>query len=149
MKQLNVGMSGLGRLGKVYAIDLAHRIPNAHLVAVADTQEQQAMSFARDYNISKWYSNYKELLADKNVDAVAVVTPTNTHGKIVIEAAHAGKAIFCEKPISISLGEAVEIEQTIESTGVFFQWAFNVVLILDILKRKRKLMPESLATLSF
>ena len=139
MKQLNVGMIGLGRLGKVYAIDLAHRIPNANLVAVADTQEQLAISFAKDYNISKWYSNYKELLADKNVDAVAVVTPTNTHGKIVIEAAHAGKAIFCEKPISISLGEAIEIERVVESTGVFFQMGFQRRFDSGYIEAKKKI----------
>ncbi|MBD3289036.1 inositol 2-dehydrogenase [candidate division KSB1 bacterium] len=124
-KTLNIGVIGLGRLGQVYAKDLAQRVPNANLVAVADMQSDIAESFASEYGISRWYSNHHDLIADKNVDAVAVITPTSTHKGISIEAAKSGKAIFCEKPISISLQESEELQEVIESTGAFFQMGFQ------------------------
>jgi len=124
-KYLNIGAIGLGRLGKVYAVDLAHRVPNANLIAVADQQAGLAQSFAKEYAVPKWYGNYQDLIFDKEIEAIAVITPTNTHKEIVIEAAKNGKAIFCEKPISISLPDAREIEQVITNTGVFFQMGFQ------------------------
>ncbi len=124
-KSLNVGVIGLGRLGNVYAKDLAHRVPNANLTAVADMQPTRAKSFATENGIPKWYPNHHDLIADKEIDAIAVITPTSTHKEISIEAAHNGKAIFCEKPISISLQAARELEQVIESTGAFFQMGFQ------------------------
>src|SRR5215831_20176169 len=107
--RLNVGVIGLGRLGVVYARDLAQRVPNARLVAVADQQPGRAAQFAADHVVPKPYNGHLDLLADKQVDAVVVVTPTSTHKDVVIDAAHAGKAIFCEKPLSLSLADALEI----------------------------------------
>ena len=122
--RLNIGVIGLGRLGKVYAVDLAHRVPNANLIAVADVMEDNVKKFAKEYNIPKWFNNHQDLLADKQVDAVAIITPTGTHKDVVINAARAGKAIFCEKPISISLEQALEMQDVIKKTGTFFQMGF-------------------------
>ncbi len=122
---LNIGVIGLGRLGKVYATDLAHLVPNARLLAVADEQDDLAEKFAKENNVPKWYVSHKDLIADKEIDAVAVITPTHTHRDVVIEAAEHGKAIFCEKPISISLEESREMVQVIERTGAFFQMGFQ------------------------
>jgi inositol 2-dehydrogenase len=123
--RLNVGVIGLGRLGAVYAKDLAHRVPSARLEAVADVQPGRADQFAAEYGVPKSYEAYRELLADKDVDAVVIVTPTNTHKEIVIESARAGKAIFCEKPISLSLAEAHQMQEVIDATGVFYQGGFQ------------------------
>jgi inositol 2-dehydrogenase len=122
---LNVGVIGLGRLGEVYAANLAHRVPNAKLVAVADEKGQLAENFAKDNNIAKWYIGHQDLIADKEIDAVVVITPTHTHRDVVIEAAESGKAIFCEKPISISLRQSGEMIKVIEQKGVFFQMGFQ------------------------
>ena len=122
---LNVGVIGLGRLGTVYARDLAHLVPNARLTAVADEQGQLAEKFAKENNILKWYASHQDLIADKEIDAVAVITPTHTHRDIVIEAAEHGKAIFCEKPITISLEKSREMVQVLERTGAFFQMGFQ------------------------
>jgi scyllo-inositol 2-dehydrogenase (NAD+) len=122
---LNVGVIGLGRLGRVYASDLAHLVPNARLLAVADEQGHLAEKFAKENNVKKWYASHQELIADKEIDAVAVITPTSTHGAVAIEAAEHGKAIFCEKPISISLEESMKIARVMERTGAFFQLGFQ------------------------
>ena len=123
--RLNVGAIGLGRLGRVYAQDLAQRVPNARLVAVADQKADLAEGFAREFGVPKWYKSHQELLADKEVEAVAVVTSTSTHKEVVLDAVRNGKAVFCEKPIAMSLEEASEILATVKAAGVFFQPSFQ------------------------
>ena len=123
-KKINVGVVGLGRLGSLYASYFQTRIPQANLLAVSDVREAVAETFAKQNNVPKWFKNYKDLLAEKAVDAVVVVTPTSTHNEVVIEAARHGKAIFCEKPLSLSLDEAEAMGSAIEQTGSFFQMGF-------------------------
>ena len=137
--KLNVGVIGLGRLGRVYAADLAHLVPDAKLAAVADEQKQLAEAFAKENSIPKWYANHHDLISDKEIDAIAVITPTCTHRDVVIEAAEHGKAIFCEKPISISLGESKEIVKIIEKTGVFFQMGFQRRFDKGYIEAKKKI----------
>ena len=124
-KQLNVGVIGLGRLGTVYAKDLAQRVPNARLGAVADVQPGRAAEFAAQYGVPKLYGSHQDLIADPDIDAVVVVTPTSTHKEVVIDAANARKAIFCEKPISLSLAEAAAMQEAIDANGVFYQGGFQ------------------------
>lgn len=122
-KKINVGLIGVGRMGLVYAEDLAYRIPQANLVAASDINPAVEAS-AKALGVAKWYPNYQDLIDDKSVDAVVIITPTSTHRDIIIAAAKAGKAVFCEKPLSISLDEAREIQQVIAETGVFFHMGF-------------------------
>ena len=123
--RLNVGVVGLGRLGRVYAEDLARYVPAANLVAVADSHASVAETFAREYRVPKWYASHSDLLKDRDVEAVAVITPTNTHKEVVVEAARCGKAIFCEKPISLSMVEAKQMLDAVGRAGVFFQMGFQ------------------------
>ena len=123
--RLNIGLIGLGRLGRVYAINLANRVPNANLVAVADRHADFAETFANDFGIPRWYKTHTDLLADKNVDAVVVLTSTKSHKEVVIDAARAGKAVFCEKPIAMSVEDAEEMLAVIARASVFFQPAFQ------------------------
>jgi inositol 2-dehydrogenase len=124
MARLNVGLIGLGRLGRVYARDLSSRIAATKLVAVADTDGELARKIAGEFDAGRAYSNPSELIADKNVDAIVIVSPTHTHRSVVIEALKAKKPTFCEKPPAISLGEAVEMAEAEQRTGTFFQMGF-------------------------
>jgi len=123
----------------VYAKDLAQRVPNAHLVAVADLQPERAVQFAGQYGIPKSYPNHHDLVADKDIDAVVVVTPTSTHKEVVIDAARAGKSVFCEKPISLSLEDAGGILHVLDATGVFFQAGFQRRFDAAYLAAKQKI----------
>lgn len=123
--RLNIGVIGLGRLGRVYAEDLARHVPGANLIAVADAHSSVAEAFAREYGVPRWYASHGDLLSDRDVEAVAVITPTSTHKEVVIEAASCGKAIFCEKPISLSIVEAKQMLDAVGSAGVFFQMGFQ------------------------
>ncbi|MBH53055.1 MAG: hypothetical protein CMI18_01775 [Opitutaceae bacterium] len=123
-KQLNMGVIGLGRLGSLYANYCTNRLPTANLVAVSDIREEVAQSVANQYGADKYYTDYNDLLADSAVEAVLVVTPTSLHRDVVVAAAQAGKAIFCEKPLSLSVNQCKEMAVVIQDTGTFFQLGF-------------------------
>ena len=122
--KLNVGLIGLGRLGRIYARDLAARIACTRLVAVADVDSRAVDNIAREFDVPRGSTDPADVLNDPSVDAVVIVTPTSTHRAITEAAVAARKAIFCEKPLSISLDEALAIRQAVERSGVFFQMGF-------------------------
>ena len=123
--RINVGLVGVGRLGRVYASYLAYRVPNARLAAIADRHADAAETLARELEVPRWYSTHADLLADKAIDAVVVLTSTKSHKEVVIDAAKCGKAIFCEKPIAMSVEDAQEMLAEVEKAGVLFQPAFQ------------------------
>lgn len=138
-KRLGIGVIGLGRLGSSYARYFKNRIEGATLVAVSDVNESAVASLSTELNISKVYNSYQDLIADKDVGGVVIVSPTSTHKEIVIEASRLGKAIFCEKPLSISLEEAREMQRAVEQSGVFFQMGFMRRFDKGYLAAKRKI----------
>ena len=124
MKRLNVGVIGAGRLGRVYVRDLAGRIPETRVAAVCDTAGSLAKNIADEFDIPRYYADAGELIADKSVDAVVIVTPTHVHREHVIACARAKKPTFCEKPPALSLNDIAEMKKAIEQSGVFFQMGF-------------------------
>ena len=124
MKRLNVGLIGLGRLGRVYARDLAGRIPETRLVAVADPLGNLAREIAEEFDVAKSYTDPLAMIDDKTVDAIVIVTPTHIHREQVIAAASKKKPTFCEKPPALSLAEVAEMKKAVEKSGMFFQMGF-------------------------
>src|SRR4051794_1557659 len=124
MTRLNIGLVGLGRLGRVYARDLSSRIAHTRLTAVADADAQLARDVAAELEVPHAYAEPEQLIADSDVDAVVVVSPTHTHREIVNAALAAKKPTFCEKPPSISLAEATDMVAAEERTGTFLQMGF-------------------------
>ena len=117
--RLRIGLIGLGRLGRHY-VEYFVRIRNAKLIAVADIDEAALKSVAADFDVPHLYADYHDLIANKDLDAVVIAVSTSMHREIILESAKAGKAIFCEKPLTLSLQEGEEIKKVIEETGVFF-----------------------------
>jgi inositol 2-dehydrogenase len=124
MTRLNVGLIGVGRLGRVYARDLSTRIGCTRLTAIADIDNTALDAVRREFDVPHAFTGADEIFHDPSVDAVVIVTPTNTHREIVVAAAAAGKPIFCEKPPSISLDDAMAMQRAVEQSGVFFQLGF-------------------------
>ena len=121
---LRVGVIGVGRIGRLHADLLAHRVPGAAVAAVHDAQPDTARAVAAELGTTT-AASADELLADPDVDAVAICSSTDTHAALVIAAARAGKAIFCEKPVSLELGEVDRALAEVRDTGVPFQIGFN------------------------
>ena len=123
-KRLGVGLIGLGRLGRVYARDLATRIPITRLVAVADTNAAAVEEVAGELEVPRTHVEPEALLDDASVDAVVIASPTSTHRALAIAAAARRKPTFCEKPLALTLPEAEEMRQAVEKAGHFFQMGF-------------------------
>jgi myo-inositol 2-dehydrogenase / D-chiro-inositol 1-dehydrogenase len=94
------GLLGAGRIGKVHARAVTGH-PDAHLVAVADAFPAAAQAIADQYGCK--VSTIDAIAADKTIDAVVICTPTDTHADLIEQFVKAGKAVFCEKPIDLSL----------------------------------------------
>jgi len=124
MARLNVGLIGLGRLGRVYARDLSSRIATTRLVGVADTNGELAERTAKEFEVSRWYGDPSALITDRTVDAIVIVSPTHTHRDLVVQALESKKPTFCEKPPAITLAEAIEMAQARNRTKTFFQMGF-------------------------
>ncbi len=120
-KKINIGLIGVGRLGKHYATYLKGRVRGANLVALCDPEGKALSQCAEETEVSAMYPNYSDLVESSKIDAVIIVSPTGTHKDVIIAAANADKAIFCEKPLCLSLEECAEVQQILEKTGVFFQ----------------------------
>jgi scyllo-inositol 2-dehydrogenase (NAD+) len=122
--RLAIGLIGAGRLGRVYARDLASRIAETRLVAVADPVEAVAKDVAAEFDVAKHYADPLALIDDPAVDAVVIVSPTHTHRELVIAAASRKKPTFCEKPPALSLDEVAEMQRAVAASGMFLQMGF-------------------------
>ena len=125
MKKLKIGVIGTGRIGKVHIASLVQNVPQAEVVAIADINLKSAKEVAKAFGIATVYSNYKDLLKHPEVDAIAICSPTDTHAKYIVDAAKAGKHIFCEKPVDLSLEVIKGAIKAVEKAGVKMMIGFN------------------------
>ena len=100
MMTLRFGLLGAGRIGKVHAKAVTGN-PKAKLVAVADAMAPAAQAIADQYGCD--VRTIAQILAASDIDAVVICTPTDTHADLIEQFTNAGKAVFCEKPIDLSL----------------------------------------------
>ncbi|EIF30358.1 putative dehydrogenase [Burkholderia sp. Ch1-1] len=107
--RLRVGVIGLGRLGKRHAENLAYRVPGASVVAACSPVEEEREWAREALPAPRLYDDYAELLTDREVDAVWLVTPSSLHAQQIIGALRAGKHVFCEKPLSLDLAECERV----------------------------------------
>ena len=124
-KQLNVGIVGAGRIGKVHAETLAFRIPEARILAIADVNREAAQAVAVRCGIPTVTESSAGVLANSEIEAVLICSSTNTHADLIVQAAQAGKHIFCEKPIAHSLSQIDRALAAVEQAGVKLQIGFN------------------------
>ena len=122
---VSIGVIGAGRIGKIHAENLATRIPGVRVAAIADPLLAAAEETAARLHIPVVTSDYHAILEANDIDAVAICSSTDTHARIIIEAADAGKHIFCEKPIAYDLARIDEAMQAVEKAGVKLQIGFN------------------------
>lgn len=128
---LRFGLIGTGWIGRFHAESLAGRVPGATLVAVADPNLEAAQAalspvatLARS-GAPRAYADPAGLIADPTVDAVVISSPAATHTDLVVAAAQAGKHVFCEKPMALTLDDADRAIHAAETAGVALQIGFN------------------------
>jgi myo-inositol 2-dehydrogenase/D-chiro-inositol 1-dehydrogenase len=121
---VRIGVIGVGRIGRMHAELLARRVPGAAVTMIHDEFDESARGVAETLGATV-AGDVDELLAATDVDAVAICSPTDTHAGLIVAAAQAGKAIFCEKPVSIDLAEVDRALAAVDAAGVPFQIGFN------------------------
>ncbi len=122
---LNLGLIGAGRIGRVHAQNLQRRISGARVILVADPVEEAARRAADDFGIKFAVADYQTVLQSPAVDAVVICSATHTHATITMQAAAAGKHIFCEKPLDFNLGVIDQVLAAVQQAGVKLQMGFN------------------------
>lgn len=122
---LNIGIVGAGRIGNVHAQSITYHIPGAQVTRITDVREDAAKALAERYGIPAYGSDYMDIINDPAIDAVLVCSPTPTHADIAIAAMRAGKHVFCEKPVDLTIEKIRKTEQVAKETGVKLQIGFN------------------------
>jgi len=125
MEKLNIGVIGTGRIGKVHIATLVQNVPRANVVAIADINLESANELAKKLGIKTVFNNYLDIIKNPGVEAVVICSPTDTHAKYIVEAARAGKHIFCEKPVDLSLEVIKDAIEVVNRAGVKFMIGFN------------------------
>jgi predicted dehydrogenase len=116
-----MGVVGVGTMGKRHAENIRRLIPEAQLIAVADTDLGRAKQVAAELEIEHSYNTVEALVERKDIQAVAVVTPAKFHGAAIQACARARKDIFCEKPLTLTVEEADEVLSVTAKSGVRLQ----------------------------
>lgn len=123
---LKVGIIGAGRIGKVHTESICNYVKNAEVKAIADPfLSEETAAWAKKLGVEVVTKDYHEILADPEIGAVLICSSTDTHSPISIEAIHAGKHIFCEKPIDHDVAKINEVRKALEGTGLKYQVGFN------------------------
>lgn len=105
MKKLRWGLIGCGDIARRRVAPALRDLPGCELVAVSRARFSEAEAFAREFGARKWFADWRELVADREVDAVYVATPVRPHAAQTIAAAEAGKHVLCEKPMAMNTAE--------------------------------------------
>lgn len=116
------GLLGAGRIGKVHARAVGSN-PQAKLVAVADAFEKAAKEISAAYGAE--VRSIEDIEKAKDIDAVVICTPTDTHADLIERFAKAGKAIFCEKPIDLDVKRVQKCLAVVEKTRATLMVGFN------------------------
>ncbi|WP_170574028.1 inositol 2-dehydrogenase [Ruegeria atlantica] len=119
---LRIGLLGAGRIGRVHAQAISAH-PRSQLCAVSDAISDAAENLASEHGATARDS--KEIIEDPSIDAVLVATPTDTHSDLIEAATQAGKAVLCEKPVDLSLEQALACQAVAAETSQPVMVGFN------------------------
>ena len=124
MKPLNLGVIGVSGHLLTRIMDPISRIDDVNLVAVASRNMEKAKAAASQWNIPKAYDSYDELLQDDSIEAVYIPLPNHLHLEWIKKAADAGKHVICEKPLTLTSEEVLELIEYVKDKDVKIMEAF-------------------------
>jgi predicted dehydrogenase len=125
MKNIGVGIVGIGAIGRLHAENYATRIPGASLAGIADVNQAAASELASRLGVTTVYTDYRQLLNDDRVDAIVIATPPFLKKEITLAAADKHKHVFCEKPMTLSLKDADDMISAVQRSGIVFQVGYQ------------------------
>ena len=145
MKLINIGIVGMGRIGKIHLSNITRFIPQAEVVAVAHANAE-AQVYAKQFGVTQFYDEIEGLLENSEIDTIIIASPTAFHASHIKLCIEAKKAIFCEKPMDLSLSVVQEVVSLVESSKVHFMIAFNRRFDPSFLKVKEKITNDTIGT---
>lgn len=131
--RINIGAIGMGRISRSHDVPEVLKYDQARIMAVCDLDSKRvedgkklvndyyAKKTGKAYDGVRTYENYLELLENKDIDAVIVSTPDHWHAKLAIDAVHAGKDVYLQKPASLTIEEGRKMSNAVHQTGRIFQ----------------------------
>ena len=123
---VTVGIIGAGRIGKVHTTSICNLVKNGKIKTIADPfMNEETEQWAKGMGVPNTTKDYKEILADPEIDAVLICSSTNTHSPISVEAIQAGKHVFCEKPIDHDIEKIKEVMEALKGSKIKYQVGFN------------------------
>lgn len=114
-KVVKIGSVGLGRLGYEHAKNIATSIPGAQLTAICDIDAQRVKDVAAEFDVAYTYTNFEEMCANPELDAIVIVSPSMFHADQIKIALDAGKHVFCDKPLDTTIAKCKVAEQAVEA----------------------------------
>ncbi len=120
MKPIRVAIVGCGRISDLHQLGYRDR-QDARIVVVCDSNKAVAKKKAKEWGVDRVYSDYREVLDDKEVDAVELLTPHHLHCPMTVQAAQAGKHISVQKPMALSAAEADQMIAAADKAGVILR----------------------------
>jgi len=124
MEKLRFCLVGAGRAGMVHARNIFKYIPNAEVTAIVENNKQMLNERAEELNVKNTYENIDDAISDGFFDAVIIGAPTFTHCDFTVKSATAGKHVFCEKPMALSVEESQKMIDAASDNNVKFQIGF-------------------------
>ncbi|MFP7175502.1 inositol 2-dehydrogenase [Priestia filamentosa] len=124
-KKVRIGLIGAGRIGQLHGENLVRSVPNAELVSIAEPfLNDNIYEWAQRLGVKNCYKNAEDIFEDPSIDAVFICSATDTHADYIIQAAEAGKHIFCEKPIHYDVVMIEKALEAVKEAGVKLQVGF-------------------------
>jgi predicted dehydrogenase len=118
MRKVRWGLIGCGDIARRRVAPALRDLAVCELVAVSRAKAERASAFAEEFGARKWYGDWRELVADAEVDAVYVATPVHLHAQQTVAAAEAGKHVLCEKPMALTVEECERMTAAAAANGV-------------------------------
>lgn len=140
---IKIGLIGSGGIAGAHIRGYLKVTEEARVTAVCDVVTENAEARAKELGGASIYSDYHDMLANADIDAVDVCLPHHLHKDAIVAAAQAGKHILCEKPLCLSLEQAAEIKKVVAEHGVTLMCAHNQ-LFIPAVQRARQLLDEGL-----
>ncbi|MDO5980761.1 inositol 2-dehydrogenase [Flavivirga spongiicola] len=143
---IKIGIIGIGRMGKIHLENLSRKIKGVEVLSVVNPGDE-GQKFALNNDIKNVSNNINAIIENPEIDAVVISSPSSTHSEYAIKSAKAGKAIFCEKPIDMSLEKASETISVISELNVPIMIGFNQRFDKNFSKVKDEISKDTIGCL--
>jgi predicted dehydrogenase len=134
---ISIGLIGCGGITATHIRGYLRIPEQVKVAAVSDVVAENAEKRAAEVGDAEVYSDYHEMIARANIDAVDICLPHHLHKDAIVAAANAGKHILCEKPLCLTVAEALEVEQAIKANGVTLMCAHNQLTLPPVAKARQ------------